>query len=43
MYQFLLNLWKMKKIDETRIQNAVEKGYITQKEANIILATPQIQ
>lgn len=43
MYQFLLNLWIMKKIDETRIQNAVTKGYITQEEANIILATPQMQ
>jgi hypothetical protein len=42
MYQLLLNLWIMKKIDETRIQNAVAKGYITQEEANIILATPQI-
>ena len=42
MYQLLLNLWIMKKIDETRIQNAVVKGYITQEEANIILATPQI-
>lgn len=42
MYQLLLNLWIMKKIDETRIQNAVAKGYITHEEANIILATPQI-
>jgi hypothetical protein len=42
LYQFLLNLWVMKEIDETRIQNAVTQGYISQAEADMILATPQI-
>lgn len=42
MYQLLLNLWIMKMINKVRIQNAVTKGYISQNEANIILATPQI-
>lgn len=41
MYQFLLNLWIMGRITETNIQNAVNKGYITQEEANVILATPK--
>lgn len=42
MYQFLLNMWIMKKITETQVQNAVTKGYITQEQANMILATPQV-
>lgn len=41
MYQFLLNLWIMNRINETNIQNAVNKGFITQEEANTILATPK--
>lgn len=32
----------MKRITETQVQNAVTKGYITQAEADIILATPQV-
>ncbi|MFZ5688690.1 MAG: hypothetical protein ACOY9Y_11045 [Bacillota bacterium] len=42
MYQFLLNMWIMKKITAQQVQNAVNKGYITQQEADIILATPQM-
>jgi len=42
MYQFLLNLWVMNRISEANIQNAVTKGFITQEEANAILATPKI-
>ncbi len=42
MYNFLLNMWVMKRITETQVQNAVNKGYVTQEEANMILATPQI-
>lgn len=41
-YDFLTNMWIMRRITETQIQTAVTKGYITQEEANIILATPQI-
>lgn len=43
MYNFILNMWVMRKIDETKVQSYVVKEYITQEEANIILATPQIQ
>lgn len=42
MYQLLLNLWVMKRIGETRINNAVARGYITTEEADMILATQQI-
>lgn len=31
----------MKRINETNVRNAVTRGYITQEEANMILATPQ--
>lgn len=41
MYQFLLNLWVMNRITETNIQNAVAKGFITQEQADTILATPK--
>jgi hypothetical protein len=41
MYNLLLNLWIMNRISETNIQNAVTKGYITQEQADTILATPK--
>ncbi|WP_170110116.1 hypothetical protein [Peribacillus acanthi] len=40
LYNFILNQWIMGK-DETYVQNALAKGYITQEEAVTILATPQ--
>ena len=42
MYNFILNMWIMRKIDEPKVQSYVVKSYINQEEANIILATPQI-
>lgn len=42
MYAFILNMWVMGKITEAKVQAYVVKGYITQAEADIILATPQI-
>lgn len=41
MYNFILNMWVMKKIDVAKVQSYVPK-YITQNEADSILATPQI-
>lgn len=41
MYQFLLNMWIMGKITEAQVQNAVTKGFITQQEADMIIATPK--
>ena len=42
MYDFILNQWVMKKFTQTNIANCVTKGYITQDQANTILATQQI-
>lgn len=41
MYQFILNMWVMRKIDEAKVLSYVGK-HITQQEADMILATPQI-
>lgn len=41
MYQFLLNMWIMKRVDETYLQGQVTKGRITQQEYEMIIATPQ--
>jgi len=40
MYQFILNLWIMYKVDETYVQSKVPLR-ITQEECDMILATPQ--
>ena len=42
MYNFLLNMWIMKKVDEVYLQKRVAKGQITQNEYEMIIATPQI-
>lgn len=41
MYGMLLNLWVTGKATETTINNAVAKRWITQAQADMILATPQ--
>lgn len=42
MYQFILNCWTMDKIkDEEDIRNFVTKGFITEAEAALILASPE--
>jgi hypothetical protein len=42
MYNFILNMWIMKKIDAVKVQIYVAKGYISQEEADMISATPQV-
>lgn len=42
MYAFILNQWIMKVFSQERVQACVTKGYITQEQANTILATAQI-
>lgn len=42
MYNFLLNMWIMKKVDEVYLQKRAAKGQITQEEYEMIIATPQI-
>lgn len=41
LYPFILNMWVMGK-DETYVKNALVKGYITEEECDIILATPKL-
>lgn len=40
LYPFILNMWVMGK-DETYVNNALAKGYITEEERDMILATPK--
>ena len=40
MYQFILNMWIMRKIDEAKVQSYVPR-FITKEECDMILATPQ--
>lgn len=42
MYNFVLNMWIMKRIEEVHVQAYVTKRYITQEEADMILVTPQV-
>ena len=42
MYNFILNMWIMKRVDAIKVQSYVAKGYLTQDEADVILATLQI-
>ncbi|WP_255363176.1 hypothetical protein [Cellulosilyticum sp. I15G10I2] len=41
MYGFILNMWVMRRINETKVRSYVPL-YITEEEANMILATPQV-
>lgn len=42
-YAFILNMWKMKRIDGEFVLAQVTLNRITQEEAETILATPQDQ
>lgn len=42
LYNFILNMWVMRRYTVDQVQAAVTKGYITQTEADAILATPQV-
>jgi len=41
MYGFILNMWVMGRINESKVRSYVPK-YITEDECNMILVTPQI-
>ena len=43
MYDFILNMWIMRRIEEENVNGYVTKGYIVQNEANIILTTARIE
>lgn len=40
MYGFIYNMWVLRKADEAKVQSYVPV-FITQEEADMILATPQ--
>lgn len=42
MYQFLLNMWIMGRIDEDYLDIQVGRGRITEEEKDMIVSTPQI-
>lgn len=42
MYQFLLNMWIMKRVDEAYLQSKVPLR-ISQEEYEMIIATPQMK
>lgn len=42
MYQFLLNMWIMRKIGEEYLQVRVTKNQINQNEYEMIITTPQM-
>lgn len=42
MYSFILSMWYMRKINADKVRSYVP-FYITQQEADVILATPQIE
>lgn len=41
MYNFFKNMWILKKVDESRLDKAVTKGYITEEEKNEIIQIPR--
>ncbi|MFF2449375.1 hypothetical protein ACFVSW_20235 [Neobacillus sp. NPDC058068] len=41
MYQFVLNMWVFNKLTEKQVNSYAEKGFITTKEAEQVLATPK--
>ena len=42
MYGFLSSMWVMRKIDADYLSVMVKKGFITEDEKDLILATPQV-
>ncbi len=42
MYGFILNMWIMKKISKDKVRSYVP-FYITEQEADMIIATPQLE
>lgn len=42
MYQFLLNMWIMRKVDEPYLQGQVTRERIIQQEYDMITSTPQV-
>ncbi len=43
MYDFIKNMWIMGRYNSTNVGNCITKGYITQDQANTIMAISQMQ
>ena len=41
-YDFILNQWILRKYDAAKVNYCVGRKYITQEQADAIMATPQI-
>ena len=41
MYKFIVDMWKQRRVDEAYVLYQLEKGRITQEEADTILSMPQ--
>jgi len=41
VYPFLLNMWVMRRLNETYLEGQVRRNHITQEEYEMIVATPQ--
>lgn len=41
MYAFALNMWIMGRMSEAQVRELGTRGYLTQQEVDMILATPQ--
>ena len=42
VYNFLLNMWIMRRINETYLDGQVTRGTITAEQKDMIVATPQV-
>lgn len=42
MYQFILNMWIMRRYAEAQVNLCVTKGFITDEQKNAVLSSPQI-
>lgn len=42
LYNFLLNMWMMRKVDEQYLQGQVDRKRITSDEKSMIMTTPQV-
>lgn len=42
MYEFIKNMWIMRRYEIKNVNNCVKKGYITKEESILILNMPQI-
>jgi len=42
VYDFILTMWRLRRIDADKVADYVSKGFIDQEQADTILSTPQV-